>query len=782
MNQILRLSLFLLGYITIVACQYEESKQLELWYDRPASNWNEALPIGNGRIAAMVYGGTVQELYDLNEETIFTGSPYNNSNPKALAHLDEIRNLVFDNKSDSAQKLAESCIMADKSLGRGACYQPAGALRITFGKRGVARNYRRALSLDSAIVYSSYIIDGVRYTSECFTSLKDSLMAIRIRASKDKALNCHIALSYPIDTLVTFTTGRDMITMHGRTLDIDSVIPGKVRFAVKTKVMTTGGRMRSEGNGIKVEDARELVVFLSMATNFKKYNDITGNADEKASARLASYTKGYDVLRQRHIAAYQEQYRRATLHIDSEDMNRFPTDWRRATLSRNKDLGLIELLFQYGRYLLISSSQPGCQPANLQGKWNKDINPAWGGRYTLNINTEMNYWPADVTNLSELNEPLRRMTKELAKHGTETAHEMYGCKGWVAHHNTDLWRMTGSINNPKYGAWPMAGAWLCDMLWQQYLFNGDKNILRESYDIMKGAALFFMDYLVRDPRNGYLVACPSISPENGPMHNRKVHVYAGVAMDNEMLYSLFTNTAKAATILGIDKDFSDRCMYFSTQLMPMKIGKKGQLQEWDEDWDSPRDAHRHVSHLWGLYPGSIISPYKTPKEFAAARKSLQWRRDYATGWSIAWKICLWARLQDGNHANKLVRNMFNPIASDNNTAYGDGGVYPNLLCAHPPFQIDGNLGFTSGIAEMLVQSYDGFIHLLPALPDEWKSGRVTGLKMRGGFVLKEMVWENNELKKATILSKNGGILRIRCHKDKRIRDIKTSPGKMITIQ
>lgn len=741
-----------------------------LWYDRPAENFNEALPIGNGRIAAMVYGGNYESCYDLNEETIFTGAPYNNNNPECREHLEEIRNLIFQGRNDSAEVLANRYIKAKENQGSGASYMPAGKLWIRHGvlsepvkiEKGY---YRRMLYVDSALTVSTYKIGNIRYREESFCSFTDNVMVVRITA--DKPFDLCTSLREPTIKDIQFHTTDSTIAMHWVTDSVAQTQKGRLRSLTKVRIYSTGGKQWHRGLVVNVKGARSVIMHIAMGTNFKAFNDLSGNEYRKVDSILASADKDYLRLKRNHIDYYKKQFDRVELRLSTINHNDKPTNVRIKNFHRTQDLSLIELLFQYGRYLLISSSQPGCQPANLQGKWSNEIKPAWGCRYTLNINTEMNYWPTEVCNLPELDEPLIRMTKELAVQGQTTAMEMYGCRGWVAHHNTDIWRMTGAVCHPRSGAWPMAGAWLCENLWRHYEYNQDRRYLADVYDCMKGAAQFYLDFLVEDS-TGHMMACPSLSPENGPKHLTKtkteilangkkkkrkelVTLQAGTTMDNEMLFSLFSHVAEAAKVLGRDTEFAKECLDMRSRLLPIQIGKRGQILEWRKDWDSPKDKHRHVSHLWGLYPGNLIT-LETPELYKAARETLRWRGDNATGWSMAWKICFWARLHDGDHAMKLINNFITLIDSNNNEAKGNGGLYPNMLCAHPPFQIDGNLGFTAAIAEMLLQNDKDGTATLPALPKAWRRGFVKGLRAKRNKTIKHLEWRNGKSVRLSVSS------------------------------
>lgn len=731
-----------------------------LWYNTPAHNWNDALPIGNGRIASMVYGNPVNEEFQLNEETISKGSPYNNYNPDTPKFLDNLRNLIFQGRSDSAQDLAIKQMLAPAEKGFGAAYQTAGSLNIKFNDHKGYTNLRRELKIDSAISVVTYKVGKVEYKEEAFTSFADQLLIIRYTASKSGKLNFSASLSYPDGGNINKSIQGQTLLLDGITSDAATDVPGKVKFNVAAKIVNEGGKVVENGNELIVKKANTVTIYVAMATNFVNYRDISADPQSRINKYLDNANKPYYEAKQKHVDIFKSQFDRVKLNLGVNNYVDKTTEERIRDFHNCDDNQLVALYFQFGRYLLISSSQPGTQPANLQGKWNAKMNPAWKCRYTININTEMNYWPAEPCNLSELHEPLVKMIAELSEAGAETARNMYGCRGWVAHHNTDLWRMTGAVDRSYCGVWPTSNAWLCQHLWNRYLYNGDKDYLRSVYKYMKGAAMFFVDFMVEDPRNGYLVVCPSNSPENGPKVKPKSNLYAGITMDNEMVSDLFTHTALAANILNEDSAFADTLLYMRSRITPLRIGKHGQLQEWSNDWDNPNDHHRHVSHLWGLYPGTEISPFRTPSSFNATRTSLIQRGDPSTGWSMGWKVCLWARLLDGDHAYKLIKNQLTLVADTIEKGQG-GGTYPNMFDAHPPFQIDGNFGCTAGIGEMMVQSHDGAVYLLPAIPTEWTEGEVNGLRTIGGFTVESLKWKDGKMVSATIKSNIGGNLRIR---------------------
>jgi len=749
---------YLFNYLLLVGISlYGQDKDgLKLWYQSPSDKvWENALPIGNGFQAAMVYGNVEKEIFQLNEGTLWSGSPNRNDNPDAKGALEEIRGLIFKGEYSKAEKMINDKVITRKSHGQ--MFQPVGNLELSFSGQGQYTDYYRELDIEKAIAKTVYKCNGVTYTREAFASFPDRVLVIRLSADQPGKLSF----------MADFTSQHKKQSIQasdGNTLLLSGVagnhegVQGKVRFNALASLKTQGGTIGKEGNSIKIENADSAVIYVSIATNFVSYKDISGDEARLAESYLEkAYAKSFEKMKAAHIARYQKFFGRVRIDLGSTGAGRLPTDQRLAAFRNAQDPSFVALYYQYGRYLLICSSQPGGQPANLQGIWNQNMRPAWDSKYTINVNTEMNYWPAEKTNLPEMHLPLLKMIGELAQTGEETAKTMYGAKGWVAHHNTDIWRISGPVDGATWGVWNAGGGWLSQHLWEHYLYSGDKKYLESAYGILKGAAAFYADFLVSHPDNGWLVVAPGNSPENAPRAHQGSAVTAGSTMDNQIVFDVFSTAIRASEILGKDKKFADSLRTLRDRLPPMQIGKHGQLQEWLDDVDDPKDNHRHISHLYGLYPSSQISAYRTPELFAAAKNTLLQRGDVSTGWSMGWKVNWWAKMQDGNHAYKLIENQLTPLGVNEG-----GGTYNNLFDAHPPFQIDGNFGCTSGITEMLMQSSDGAVHLLPALPDALSGyGEISGLKAIGGFEIKNMKWENGKVQSVVIRSDLGGNLRLR---------------------
>ncbi|MFD0990025.1 glycoside hydrolase N-terminal domain-containing protein [Mariniflexile jejuense] len=759
--------IFLFGVNNLFA---QTETELKLWYDKPAEIWNEALPLGNGRLGAMVFGDPAVERLQLNEETIWAGSPNSIAHDKALKALPKVRQLIFDGKYKEAQDLATSDIRSQTN--NGMPYQTFGSVYLSFPGHQNYTNYYRDLDIENATAKVQYIVDGVTFTREILTAFSDQVIVVKLTASQPGQITGNVFMNSPFDKTLTTTEG-NQVSLSGETSTVEGQ-RGRVKFQGRMAARNIGGDVSVKNGIISINKADEVTLYISIATNFKNYKELTEDEVAKSKAYLdKALIKDFEAIKSTHVTYYQKFFNRVSFDLGITEAAKETTDARIRKFDSQFDPQLASLYFQFGRYLLISCSQPGGQPANLQGIWNDMLFPPWESKYTMNINAEMNYWPAELTNLSEMHEPFIQMVKEVAETGKETAQIMYNADGWVLHHNTDIWRITGPIDNAASGMWPTGGAWVCQDLWERYLYTGDENYLKEIYPIMKGAANFFLDFMIKDPNSGYLVVVPSNSPENTHAgEDGTSTITAGTTMDNQLIFDLFTNIIRATDILSEDKNFTKKLKDALAKMPPMQIGKHGQLQEWLIDWDDPEDKHRHVSHLYGLFPSNQISPFKTPELFDAAKTSLNFRGDESTGWSMGWKVNLWARLLDGNHAYKLLQDQLHLVTADQRKG---GGTYPNMLDAHQPFQIDGNFGCTAGIAEMLMQSHEGAIHLLPALPSVWKNGSIKGLVSRGGYEL-DITWKNNKISVLKIQAKRDGNCRLRLESQIKGNHLKKAKG------
>lgn len=803
----IRVAFVLLFLAVILAGSASAQQNEKLWYKQPAKTWTEALPVGNGRLGAMIFGNPSEELIQLNESTLWSGGPVPATiNPDASNYLPQIRDVLL--KDEDYEKATP---LAKKMQGLYTeSYMPLGDLIINQQFRDtLITSYYRDLDIKKAVSTTRFVIDGTEYTRQIFSSAPDQVIVIRVTANKSKQLNFTVSaksiLHYRMEV-----NGKNELVMKGKAPahadpsyynknkipviweDTTGTNCSGMRYELIVKAINKDGTVKADTSGLQVHDATEVVLLVSAATSFNGFNkcpDKEGKDEDKMAkeylqkASLQSYTSLFN----RHVADYQEFYNRVVLNIkDTANYNGggLPSNERLLAYTNGAyDPGIEIVYFNYGRYLLISSSRPGGTAANLQGIWNNILRAPWSSNFTININTQMNYWPAEVTNLPEIHSPLFHLIKDIAVTGARTAKEFYNMNGWVAHHNSDIWAVSNPVGakgdgDPKWANWPQGGNWLCQHLWEHYSFTRNKQFLKETaYPLMKGAARFCLDWLVED-KDGYLVVAPSTSPENDFKYgNGKVSgISVATTMDMSIIWDLFTNVAEAAGELGIDKAFRDSILAAKAKLYPLHIGKQGNLQEWNKDWEDVDPHHRHVSHLFGLHPGRQIAPVSTPEFAAAAKKTLEIRGDEGTGWSKAWKINFWARLLDGNHAHVLLKELLKYTEEGNTNYSKGGGTYPNFFDAHPPFQIDGNFGGTAGIAEMLLQSHLGELHLLPALPDIWKSGQVKGLKARGNYTV-SVNWLNRQLVTATITSQAGGNCIIRTQTPVLVKELKLKSKK-----
>ncbi|MFI6160123.1 glycosyl hydrolase family 95 catalytic domain-containing protein [Micromonospora haikouensis] len=718
---------------------------MALWYDEGAgTDWLRALPIGNGRLGAMVFGNVDTERLQLNEDTVWAGGPYDSANTRGAANLAEIRRRVFADQWSSAQDLINQTMMG--SPGGQLAYQTVGNLRLAFGSASGVSQYNRTLDLTTATVTTTYVLGGVRYQREVFASAPDQVIVLRLTADKANSITFTATFDSPQRTTMS-SPDASTIAVDGISGNMEG-INGSVRFLGLAHAIATGGTVSSSGGSLRVSGATSVTVLVSIGSSYVNYRTVNGDYQGIARTRLNA-AKGVtiDQLRSRHVADYQALFNRVTINLGRTAAADQPTDVRIAQHASTNDPQFAALLFQFGRYLLISSSRPGTQPANLQGIWNDSLAPSWDSKYTINANLPMNYWPADTTNLSECFLPVFDMIKDLTVTGARVAQAQYGAGGWVTHHNTDAWRGASVVDGALWGMWQTGGAWLATLIWEHYLFTGDLGFLQTNYPALKGAAQFFLDTLVAHPTLGYLVTNPSNSPELA--HHANVSVCAGPTMDNQILRDLFDAAARASEALGVDTTFRSQVRTAKDRLPPSRVGSRGNVQEWLADWVEPERTHRHVSHLYGLHPSNQITKRGTPALHEAARKTLELRGDDGTGWSLAWKINFWARLEDAARAHKLFKDL---VRTDR--------LAPNMFDLHPPFQIDGNFGATSGIAEMLLQSHAGELHVLPALPTAWPTGQVAGLRGRGGYTV-GVAWTNSQIDEIAIRADRDGTLKLR---------------------
>ena len=737
---------------------------LRLWYAQPATIWEEALPIGNGRLGAMVFGGVEEDHIQFNEETLWTGAPNDYAHPGASNYLGKIRELLWQGKQGEAEKLAMDKFMSVPLTQRK--YQPFGDIWMRFPSQGGVSNYQRELDLTTAICRTSYQSGSTKYSREYLASVPDQTIAIALNADKKGAITFDLSLSALHEGFTTIAKNDGTIELNVKVKD------GVLTGTAKVRVMTKGGTISILQNQLHIEKADQATIYLVAATSFINPKDVSGKPELLCNQYLSKIgTKKFEWVKQNHSKDYQFYFNRFSIDLGHAAAENNPTDTRLKEMQNAMDLSLSALYVQYARYLMLSSSRPGTYPANLQGIWNNKTNPPWDSKYTVNINTEMNYWAVETLNLSECHEALFKMIEEVIPSGEQVAKVHYNAKGWVLHHNTDLWRGAAPINHSNHGLWVSGGGWLSHHFWEHFLYNRDTAFLsKRAWPVLKGAAQFYKDFLVADPTTGLLVSCPSNSPETGGL-------VSGPTMDHEIIKSLFKICIEAAEIIHQDKAFADSLKLILPKIAPYKIGKFGQLQEWVEDVDDPNNKHRHVSHLWGVYPGNEINWKQNPELMEAAKKSLIARGDEGTGWSLAWKINFWSRFKDGDHAWNMVKLLLRPIAQTGTKMTG-GGSYPNLFDAHPPFQIDGNFGGAAGIIEMLMQSHLGAIDILPALPSDLSAGKIHGLRARGGFEL-DFSWDKGILSSLKVKSTAGGKLVLN-YKDVQV-SFSTKKGEVLTL-
>jgi alpha-L-fucosidase 2 len=743
-----------------------------IWLSKPAAKWEEALPVGNGRLGAMIYGGVNEAIIQLNEDTYWSGGPYSTVHKGGHEKLKEIQQLVFDQKMLAAHNLFGRHLMGYPVEQQK--YQSLGNLNLQFDHGKDFSNYKRWLNLETGVSGVEYTVDGKQFRQEILSSHPDQVIAIRITCNTPGSITFTANLrgvrnqahsNYGTDYFEMNGEAPDVLRLNGKSADYLGV-EGKMRYEAKARFIPEGGTMKQDGYLLKVSNANAVTIYIVAATNFRNYKDVSGNPQERVKHYMGlSAQKDFSAVKQAHIKDHQRLFSRVSLNLQNTANSFLPTDERMTQIQTSPDPSLAALCYQFGRYLLIGSSRPGTQPANLQGIWNNDMNPAWDSKYTVNINTEMNYWAAESANLAECVEPLLKMMKEIMDQGSQVAKEHYGARGWVLHQNTDIWRVAAPMDGPTWGTFTVGGAWMVNGLWEHYEYTQDKNFLNELYPVMKGSVEFFMDFLIPHPNGKWLVTNPSTSPENfpgSPGNGRYFDevtgsmipgttICAGSSIDMQILTDLFGYYIKACKIMNVDAEFSNKVGDARKKLVPPQIGKDGALQEWADDWEQLEKNHRHYSHLYGLYPGNVLSPIKTPEFMNACKAVLEQRGDGGTGWSRAWKVGLWARLKDGDRADKIFKGYLKEQA------------YPQLFAkCFTPLQVDGSMGMTAGISELLVQSNEGYIELLPALPSEWKEGSFNGVCTREGFEI-SFSWKDGRLTKLSVLSKQGRVCRVRAN-------------------
>ena len=758
-----------------------------LWYDKPATQWVEALPVGNGRLGAMVFGHYGEERIQLNEETYWSGGPYSTVVEGGYKTLPEIQQLVFDGQMWKAHKLFGRHMMGYPVEQQK--YQSLADLHLTMENEDTVSHYKRWLDLETGITSVTYTAHGVDYRRDVFSSTPDQVIVVRITASKPRSISLKAQLrgvrnqahsNYATDYFLMDRLGDDALQLTGKSADYMSV-EGKLRYEARLQAVKAGGSFQEENEKLSIKDADTVTLYFAAATNFVDYKNVSADEHQRVVDYLDGIEgKSYDDIRNAAVADYKSLFDRVSLDLPITKNSYLPTNERMSTISSSPDPAMAALSYQFGRYVLISSSRPGTEAANLQGIWNQDMNPDWDSKYTTNINLEMNYWPVESANLSECAEPLTTLVKEVTDQGAQVAKTNYGAKGWVLHQNTDIWRVAAPMDGPAWGTFTVGGAWLTTHLWEHYLYTQDEAYLKEVYPVMKGAVQFFMDFLVEHPNGKWLVTNPSTSPENFPKSPGNqpffeeitasirpgTMICAGSTIDMQILTDLFGYYLEATKVLNTDQSFADSVQRARDRLVPPLIGKDGTLQEWTEDWEQMEKNHRHFSHMYGLYPGHVISVRQNPELKSACTKVLEQRGDGSTGFSRGWKMALWARLYDGNRADKIFKQ------------YLKEQCYPQLFSMNgTALQIDGTMGVTAGITEMLLQSHEPAIEILPSLPDDWHTGSFKGVCARGAFEM-NIAWKEGKMGEVEILSKKGKTCRIRAADNIRV----TSQGKKVTTK